>query len=154
MYAYICIIIHHTYVRMYMHYLMANYQPTVFFQVTFVTSPSFRPTCFDLWCYHPNIASLHSAAWDFVLVCPAHDAHKAIDWLIYTVLHSTVSVQQMNLWPENASETTPFSPTSYRSHNYICLPCNAKVPMVEQYIYYIALYCYLYVNSTSCIRTI
>ena len=48
----------------------------------------FRPTCFDLWCHHPTITSLiilDSAAWDFVLVCPA-----LIDWLIDTSSDSAV----------------------------------------------------------------
>ena len=45
----------------------------------------FRSTCFDLWCHHPSINSLihlYSAARDCVLVCPTHDAFKAIVWLI------------------------------------------------------------------------
>ena len=56
-----------------------NQTQVIYYLYTLTSNP-----CFDLWCHHPTIISLihlDSAAWDCVLVCPAHDALKAYDWL-------------------------------------------------------------------------
>ena len=54
------------------------------YQVSSIISRSLQTHMFVIWCHHPTITSLYSATWDCVLVCPAHDALKAIDWYIYT----------------------------------------------------------------------
>ena len=59
--------------------------PSIAFDMTLISNS--HPILIHLYCHDipPTVDydHLYSAAWDsFVLVCPAHDALKIIDWLI------------------------------------------------------------------------
>ena len=81
----------------------------------------------DLWCDLLTIIPLihsDSAAWDFVLVCPAHDALKAIDWRIKALHMHFTHLYQSYIY--------------LCTHVYLCLPITTCV--------HLCIYTYVYIH--------
>ena len=84
----------------------------------------------DLWCDLPTIILLihsDSAAWDFVLVCPAHDICTQSHWLMYKciayALYTSIPVLYIPVYPCLLMSTNACLPVSTCVYipTYICI---------------------------------